>query len=44
MRVEEISAEPFFTSKCQHIPNTEEDVSTQVTAAITKILEDVDTF
>ena len=42
---EEISAEPYFTSKCQHIlNNVEEDINTEVTEAITKISEDVDTF
>ena len=41
---EEISAEIYFTSKCQHILNVEEDINAQVTEAITKNSEDVDTF
>ena len=40
----EISAEPYFTSKCSHILTLEEDINSQVTEAINKISGDVDTF
>ena len=40
----EISAEPYFTTKCSHILTLEEDINSQVTEAIHKISGDVDTF